>query len=414
MTELVLNSTIHPQSLVVDYNNDYSPVILFMRVKRLKRPSIFSRNNTKQGRTGKAFKLFREDVRTYISDVSIYFQKKLSLTGRSIEGYKGVFVGLLMAKRGRYQGPFLNLSVFMLAAVGIIAAPHISAYYPTLAQGEILSSVAPTTDTVADLNIDQMAMVTQISEKPRDSVLEYTVKSGDTLSSIATTFDISEETIKWANDLTSANPVLKPDQILKIPPVSGIVHKVSRGDTVYTIANKYDTEAQNIVNYPFNDFVDLDNFTLAVGQVLVVPGGVKPAEKKAAPVIRPVAPQYLAGTSKGKFVFPSSGSITQNPVWYHMAIDIANKSAPDVYAAEAGTITLATCYQWGYGCHIIIDHGDGFQTLYAHLSSFYVTGGSVSRGQAIGRMGSTGRSTGTHLHFEVRSGGQLLNPWGYL
>ncbi|KKS21623.1 MAG: Peptidase M23 family protein, partial [Candidatus Roizmanbacteria bacterium GW2011_GWC2_41_7] len=116
-----------------------------------------------------------------------------------------------------------------------------------------------------------------------------------------------------------------------------------------------------------------------------------------------------------QLLFPTTGSITQQPVWYHMALDIANRAAPDVYAAEAGTVSLATCYQWGYGCHIIVDHGNGMQTLYAHLSSFYVSAGqSVGRGDALGRMGSTGRSTGTHLHFEVRNGGVAINPWNYL
>lgn len=356
----------------------------------------------------------RETLHLFGSDLTIYIQRKLSYAGGAFEGYKSIFVGLLMAKRGRYQGPFLNLSVFILAGAGIIAAPHISAYYPTLPQGEILSSVAPAADSMTDLNLEEMAMVTQISDKPRDQVIDYTVRSGDTLSTIATTFDVSEDTIKWANNLEGANPLLKPDQVLKIPPVTGVVHKVSRGDTVYTIAKKYQTEPQNIVNYPFNDFVDLDNFTLAVGQILIVPDGARPEEKKV-PATRPAAPEYLAKQSSGQYLFPTTGGITQNPVWYHMAIDIANSSAPDVYAAESGTASLVTCLTWGYGCHIMIDHPDGNQTLYGHLQAFYISPGqSVSRGQAIGRMGSTGRSTGTHLHFEVRVGGTLVNPWNFV
>jgi murein DD-endopeptidase MepM/ murein hydrolase activator NlpD len=97
-----------------------------------------------------------------------------------------------------------------------------------------------------------------------------------------------------------------------------------------------------------------------------------------------------------------------------MALDIANRALPDIYASRGGTITRATCYKGGYGCHIIIDHGDGFQTLYAHLNRFYVSGGTVSQGQAIGQMGSTGRSTGPHLHFEVRANGRTVNPWSYV
>jgi len=115
------------------------------------------------------------------------------------------------------------------------------------------------------------------------------------------------------------------------------------------------------------------------------------------------------------FIWPTGGIITQYPVWYHMALDIANASMPAILASDTGTVTFAGCVQYGYGCHIIIDHANGFQTLYGHISSFNVsTGQAVSQGQAIGVMGSTGRSTGTHLHFEVRSGGVLQNPLTYL
>ncbi|MCR4264411.1 MAG: LysM peptidoglycan-binding domain-containing M23 family metallopeptidase [Candidatus Roizmanbacteria bacterium] len=260
-------------------------------------------------------------------------------------------------------------------------------------------------------------MATQESVKPRDQVIDYVVQSGDTVSSIGQKFDISEDTVRWANNLKGANPVVKPGEILKIPPVSGVVHKVQRGETIYSIAKKYQTEPQNIVNFPFNDFVDLENFTLSVSQTLIVPDGVieEPDLPARTSPLRPKAPEYLAKQSVGQLLWPTTGSVTQQPVWYHMALDIANRAAPDVFAAESGTVSLATCYQWGYGCHIVVDHGDGMQTLYAHLSSFYVSSGqTVGRGDALGRMGSTGRSTGTHLHFEVRNGGVAINPWNYL
>jgi len=237
----------------------------------------------------------KETLRAFIRDLTIYIQKKLSLFGRVFETHKDILVDLLMAKRGRYQGSFLNLSVFMLATSGIIAAPHISAYYPTLVQGEVLSTVAPPSATVADLELEHMAMVTRESDKPRDQVIEYTVKSGDTLSGIARTFDVSEESIQWANDLKGKNPVLKPDQTLQIPPVTGVVHKVKRGDTVFSIAKTYETDAQNIVNYPFNDFVDLDTFTLAVGQVLIVPGGIVKEKERKLELFSPLFSDYIRG-----------------------------------------------------------------------------------------------------------------------
>lgn len=356
-----------------------------------------------------------DDLSRFSQDITVYIQEKLVIFGKWFELYKGNLVAILMTKRGKYHGSFLNVSLFVLVASGIIAAPHISSYYPTLGVGEVLSSVAPPSASIADLDAESMSMATQESVKPRDQVLDYSVQSGDTLSSISQKFDVSAETVAWANDLKGKNPVVKPGQILKIPPVTGVVHKVKRGETVYSIAKKYDVDPQKILNYPFNDFVDLDTFALNVGQNLVVPDGVMPEESTGNPsVTRPPAPQYLARGSAGKLLFPTTGTITQNPVWYHMALDIANRAAPDVYAAESGTIATATCIKGGYGCHVIINHGDGTQTLYGHLSSFYITGGRVDRGQAIGRMGSTGRSTGTHLHFEVRVGGRTVNPWSYL
>jgi len=163
-----------------------------------------------------------------------------------------------------------------------------------------------------------------------------------------------------------------------------------------------------------NDFVDLDNFTLAVGQYLFVPGG-KVVEKPLPEATRFVAQIQAGVRGTSNFIWPASGAITQYPVWYHMALDIANPGAPPILAADSGTVSYAGCLSWGYGCYVIIDHGNGYQTLYAHLSRYSVSSGqSVSQGQTIGIMGSTGRSTGVHLHFEIRREGQLLNPLNFL
>ena len=125
-------------------------------------------------------------------------------------------------------------------------------------------------------------------------------------------------------------------------------------------------------------------------------------------------PQIIA-SGAGRFLWPVSGIITQYPVSYHMALDIANNAAPDVAAGDGGIVIFSGCIKYGYGCHIILDHGDGFQTLYAHMQALYVSvGAKVARGQAIGKVGSTGRSTGTHLHFEVRTNGIIVNPLPYL
>ncbi|MBI5465115.1 M23 family metallopeptidase, partial [Candidatus Gottesmanbacteria bacterium] len=264
-------------------------------------------------------------------------------------------------------------------------------------------------------SVSQIETTTQKSQKPRDQITSYKVVSGDTLSSIAQKFDVSVDTIKWANQdkIESDKTLLHPGDELSLPPVTGIAHKVKSGDTVYSLAKKYGVSAQNIVNFPFNTFADDETFALAIGSTIIVPDGVMPVEQIFAPAAP--LPVTLAAGGTGQFIWPTTGAITQYPVWYHLAVDIANSSAPAVTAADNGVIVLRECLNWGYGCHIIIDHGNGYQTLYAHLQAFYVNlGDRVSRGQSIGQMGSTGRSTGTHLHFEVRKGGVLQNPLNYL
>ncbi|MCL4387367.1 M23 family metallopeptidase, partial [Patescibacteria group bacterium] len=155
---------------------------------------------------------------------------------------------------------------------------------------------------------------------------------------------------------------------------------------------------------------------LAIGQILTVPDGVKPSEKPTAPRIRQITPDAGTVVASGTFAWPVSGSITQNFAWYHKGTDIANRNAPDVLAADAGKVIVAGWPDgYGYGNRVIIDHQNGYKTLYAHLSRIYVVPGqTVARGAAIGKMGSTGRSTGTHLHFEVTREGSYLNPLSVL
>jgi murein DD-endopeptidase MepM/ murein hydrolase activator NlpD len=249
-----------------------------------------------------------------------------------------------------------------------------------------------------------------VSEKPRDKVETYVVKEGDTLARVAEKYGVSIDTIKWSSDLKRDS--LSIGQELKIPPVTGVVHKVREGETVQSIAKKYRTDAQKIVNFPFNDFVDLDIFSLNVGQLVVVPDGVQPESVLPPAFIAP--PPQIASLGSGKLLWPTGGLITQYPIWYHMAYDIANPAAPGIASADNGVVIVPPFMRYGYGNHIIVDHGGGLSTLYAHLSEIYVKNGDrVARGQVIGRMGSTGRSTGTNLHFETRVNGASVNPAGY-
>jgi murein DD-endopeptidase MepM/ murein hydrolase activator NlpD len=163
----------------------------------------------------------------------------------------------------------------------------------------------------------------------------------------------------------------------------------------------------------------LETFALTPGQNLIVPNGVI---EEAKPVYDNPPPQFFAQAQAGvkgtsNFIWPTSGIITTYPVWYHMALDIANNSNPPVVAADTGTVVFAGCISTGYGCHVIIDHSNGYRTLYGHLlagSILVSPGQAVHQGDRIGTMGSTGRSTGTHTHFEIRSGNTLLNPCDFV
>lgn len=340
-----------------------------------------------------------------------YLHQKLKRAAFHFETLKGELVSFLMAKRGRYSRPFLNLSLFLLIGTGILVAPIIADTYPTVASQELNEFPSPST-LLTSLTPEELETKTIISQKPRDKVIVYQVEPGDTLSLIAQKFGISVDSIRWANGNLPERATLRVGQELKVPPVTGVVHKVAQGETIYSIAKKYQTDAQKIVNFPFNEFADLDTFALNIGQTLIVPDGVPPKERPIVPKVPP-APLFAGGT--GQLAWPVGGRITQRPVWYHMAVDIANEAAPGIAAAEAGAVSLVSTQRYAYGHHVVLDHGDGLQTLYAHLSQIYVSPGEkVSRGQLIGKMGSTGRSSGVHLHFEVRKNGTPVNPLPYL
>ena len=339
-----------------------------------------------------------------------YFRRRLWRLFKRFELGKGLLVEGLYQKRGKYARPFIHSGMVGLVLVGVTLGPLVIERLPSSGEagGALPNSlVLGQTDVSAE---------TLLSDKPRAEVLNYTVQEGDTLSSVADKFGVSLETVLWANDLTEKSKI-KPGQQLAVPPVTGIIHKVKRGETIYSVAKKYDIEAQSVVNWPFNSYVNDETFALAVGQILVVPDGVMPeAAPSTSRYIARRTPDAGAVTATGQFVWPTQGSISQRPVWYHMAVDISNKGAPDILAADSGTVVVAgTPDRYGYGTRVMIDHGNGFQTLYAHMSAVYVSSGQrVSRGVAVGRMGCTGRCSGTHLHFEIRQNGVLQNPLGYL
>ncbi len=351
------------------------------------------------------------DVSLFLSFFRAYLIHKTLAFSTQFEAVKDVIVSFLIAKRGRYSSSFLNSSLIILVAIAIVAGPIIAENNPFSFTQQYDQK---NQSSVVSYNPYETALSTVISSKPRDKVENYSIKSGDTLASIGKKFGISIDTIKWANNLKS--DTIKPDQTLKIPPVTGVVHTVVSGESIYSIAKKYKTSAQSIVNFIFNDFADIDTFALRSGQTLYVPDGVIEPEQ---PKYFAQAPQYanaIAGVrGSTNFIWPTTGMITQYPTWYHMAFDIANNSLPPIIAADTGTVIFAGCINWGYGCHVVIDHGNGYSTLYGHMSTISVSAGqAVNQGQQVGNMGSTGRSTGAHLHFEIRAGGSLLNPQDFL
>jgi len=355
-----------------------------------------------------------QEVIEFIVFFRNYTITRLISLGRSFEGLKDVIVAFLIVKRGKYSSSFLNTSFIILVGATIVGGPIIAENSPFLGLFENEYKPQFSQATVVSYNPYESGLSTTISIKPRDRIIEHKVASGDTLESIAKRYVISVDTIKWVNNLKSDS--IMPSQVLKIPPVTGVVHTVASGETIYSIAKKYKTNAQNIVNFIFNDFADIDTFALRAGQILYVPDGVIEEDQPKYFAMKPTYAQIQAGIhGSSSFIWPTSGTITQYPTWYHMALDIANNALPPVLASDTGTVTFAGCIDWGYGCHVVIDHANGYATLYGHMSVINVTAGqAVSQGQQIGVMGSTGRSTGPHLHFEVRSGSTLLNPQEFL
>lgn len=360
---------------------------------------------------------FISEFPNFISFLSIYLKKKLVNASIFFETNKNGLVRVFVMKRGRYNRPFLHFVSIFALGLGVLIAPFLASTYPVFSsESEEELDVATASAEEQSIAVGEDVFQTQISSKPRDKIIEYTIQKGDTVSSIGKKFGISAETIKSENDMTSDS--LTVGDTLKILPVTGIAHKVQKGDSVYTIAKKYSTDAQAIVNFPFNDFANPETFSLVEGQILIVPDGVEPSER---PVQRRqvfLATGPSTGVYSSGFASPLNGPVSQFPAWYHMALDITSPVGTPIYSAQSGTVTKVSTGTWdgGYGNNIMIDNGGGFQTLYAHMSRVNVgIGQEVVAGRTIvGYVGLTGRTTGSHLHFEIRRNGALVNPLPYI
>ena len=247
-----------------------------------------------------------------------------------------------------------------------------------------------------------------------NEVQSYIVQPGDTVFDIALKFGLAPETILWANPILEDNPdLLRLNQELTILPINGVYHQVKAGDTISGLATTYKIDSQIIIDYPLNE-LDTANPVIYTGQWLIVPDGIKPYVPKIVSSASVNAPAGVLGGT-GNFQWPADGRVTQDFWSGHRAVDIGAWHGAPIYAADSGYVVVSQWDDTGYGRMLVVDHGNGFKTLYAHISVYYVSvGDEVKKGQQIAIMGSTGNSTGPHLHFEVLLNGVKRNPWGFL
>lgn len=273
------------------------------------------------------------------------------------------------------------------------------------------------------------AMHTNIPTRPRQDVISYVVDIGDSIFGISKSYNIEPETILWSNyDQLNDDPdMLSPGMELNIPPIDGVYYQWQEGDTFEAIAAEFKAEADDILSWAGNH-LDLTNPQVAAGTWIMIPGGEREFQQWLVPTIARtnsgvsaslLGPGACTGSydgayGSGAFAWPSGNhTLSGNDYWSgHLGIDIGGVTGDGIYAADAGVIVFSGWAYGGYGNMIMIDHGNGYQTLYAHLSSVSARcGQSVYTGTYIGAFGSTGNSTGTHLHFEVRYLGGFINPW---
>jgi hypothetical protein len=287
---------------------------------------------------------------------------------------------------------------------------------------------------IQDSNVQSISRLaelhTTIPDRPRQEAITYTVEIGDAVFSIAKSFGLEPETVLWANydQLKDSPDALSPGMQLHIPPVNGVYYQWTGEDTLESVATKFKADVASIVNFEGNK-LDLANPDIKPGQWVMIPDGQREFQQWLIPDI----PRGQAGVAKsiygagacpggytggamgtGSFVWPTASHVLSgNDYWSgHLGIDIAAGIGDPVHAADSGVIVFAGWSSQGYGYMIMIDHGNGYQTLYAHLSSVGVyCGQDVYQGGYIGATGSTGNSTGSHLHFEVRYMGGFINPW---
>jgi len=250
-------------------------------------------------------------------------------------------------------------------------------------------------------------------EKPKNSMISvYVVREGDTLAGIAKLFGVSSNTILWANDLPRGS-ALRIGQTLNILPVTGLKYTVKKGDTVAAIAKRFGADAVEVAT-----FNGVDDGTLAVGLNILIPDGeiaavaTSPVKRASGTLAATLNSRPGTATQKGYYMRPLVGGVKTQGVHGYNGVDLAAPIGTPILAAAGGDVLIAKETGWnaGYGGYVVIKHANGTQTLYAHQSGVAVSPGQhVEQGQVIGYVGSTGKSTGAHVHFEIRNG--IRNPF---
>jgi murein DD-endopeptidase MepM/ murein hydrolase activator NlpD len=386
---------------------------------QLKFEGFSPRGNNKLHKIGISLKLFAKALGVYIAAKAKQLVRSffafISFLIKLADDAKELLTAKLIWSRGRLGRPIATFFV-MLAAFVVFTFGEIFNSTRFVSSQELNPDyLATTIDVIPKKNT---ALTTVPESRKRGESFTYTVQGGDTLSGIGNRFKISTDALKYVNNLTD-NSVLKVGQEVTIPPVSGLIHTVESGDTLTSIAQKYDVAPQAVADFNYI----LDTSSLALGTELVIPGAKVPTPVPSAPAIPSPGttgvPTPHAAPSNTYCVWPSSVRIiTQYFTWYHNGVDIANAKGtalPPLYACTGGTVTRAGWDPWGLGLHIRISHGNGYETVYGHMSRLDVGyGEEVSRGQVLGLMGNTGRSTGSHVHFMVIYNGVAQNPLSYM
>lgn len=349
-----------------------------------------------------------------IGDIFDLLSRILYLLVQTPGVLKDYVVVKLIWSRGKLGRPIATFVVMVVGFVVFLLGEVFSSFNFVVAQDVAPDYLTGSSDIIPRRDI----ATTNIPEdRKRTEAYIYKVEPGDSLFGIGEKFKISVDALKYVNGLTDSS-VLKIGQDITIPPVSGLIHKVEKGDTLNSIASKYEVPAQAIADFNYV----LDTSRLSPGTELVIPGAKVP-EPVAPPVF--VAPPVTGSTnyasaspSKNYCVWPSTVRIvTQYFSWYHNGVDIATPwsgGLPPLFACTGGRVVRAGWDPYGLGLHVRIDHGNGYETVYGHMSRLDVSyGQKISRGQMIGVMGNTGRSTGPHVHFMVKFNGVAQNPFSY-